>query len=388
MTPSLPPPKTHFLKQHWGKLAASALIGVGLVAMLQKVGMKIVPARENFSQVQWWTVAGYLLSLAGMNYFRATRWRFLLRAVVEVPIKRLVVVSWVGFAAILLMPFRIGEFVRPYMLNSSGKAKGKDGKMQTISVTMATGSVVAERVADGLYLSIVLAIALVFVPTLQPLPTTVVGLDVPVERVRQAGFGMLGLFVFAFTVVAVYYFARDWARRMTLAIWGIVSRPLGEKLAGMAEKVADGLHVIGNPRDAVPFVFETTLYWGLNVLGMWLLAWGCGVVHASGAPITLGETCALMGMLGVTILVPGPPGLLGVFQLGIYAGMTMYYPTSVVTGPGAAFVFLMYVSQFTWTCLAALGCLVFQRGALRSLQKAEGEIEHEHPTDPKNPGTP
>ena len=46
-----------------------------------------------------------------------------------------------------------------------------------------------------------------------------------------------------------------------------------------------------------------------------------------------------MGLLGVTILVPGPPGLLGVFQLGIYAGMTMYYPTWVVTGPGAAYVF-------------------------------------------------
>jgi len=377
--PSVPPPQTHFLKRHAMKLVASGLIGVGLVAMLQKAGMSIIPPRDSFDHVRWWTLPLYLATLAGMNYFRATRWRFLLRRVVDVPIRRLLVVSWVGFAAILLMPFRLGEFVRPYMLKEGGKAPGKDGQLQVISLSMATGSVVAERVADGLYLSIVLAIALLAVPTLDPLPQTVVGLGVPVERVRQAGFGMLGLFTFAFGVIAVYYFARAWARRATLAIWGLISRPLGEKLAGIAEKLADGLHFMGHAKDAIPFVAETTLYWGLNVLGMWLLAWGCGVVHGDGSPIQLGESCALMGMLGVTILVPGPPGLLGVFQLGIYAGMTMYYPTSVVTGPGAAYVFLLYASQFLWTIAAGGGCLIFQRGALKALQLAEGDVEHPPP---------
>jgi hypothetical protein len=277
-------------------------------------------------------------------------------------------VSWVGFAAILLMPFRIGEFVRPYMLRASGPAMGKDGKMQTISLTMATGSVVAERVTDGLYLSIVLAIALILVPTIHPLPETVVGLNVSVRQVRQAGFSMLGLFTVAFAVIAVYYFARSWARRATLAVFGLISRPLGEKLAGMAEKLADGLHFLGNGRDASLFLLETTAYWGLNVVGMWLLAWVCGVVHADGSAITVGESCALMGMLGVTILVPGPPGLLGVFQLGIYAGMTMYYPTHIVTGPGAAYVFIMYASQFLWTSLAGAACLPFQRDGVRTLK--------------------
>lgn len=373
----MPPPQTHFLQKHWGKLVASALIGVGLVVTLQKVGLKVIPPRESFDHVQWWTLGAYAVCYTGMSYFRATRWRFLLRAVVDVPIRRLVVVSWVGFAAILLMPFRIGEFVRPYMLKASGKAPGKDGKLQDISLTMATGSVVAERVTDGLYLSIVLAIALLAVPTLHPLPQSVVGLDVPLERIRQAGFGMLGLFTFAFGVLAVYYFARSWARRVTLAIWGVVSRPLAEKLADMASKAADGLHVMGRPRDAIPFLLETTAYWGFNVVGMWVLAWGCGIVHGDGSPITLPESCALMGLLGVTILVPGPPGLLGVFQLGVYAGMSMYYPTSIVTGPGAAYVFLLYVLQFSWTVLGGAGCLFFQRGALRTLQRAEGEIEHE-----------
>ena len=114
-------------------------------------------------------------------------------------------------------------------------------------------------------------------------------------------------------------------------------------------------------------MLETTAYWGLNVFGMWVLAWGCGVVHADGSPIRIAETCALMGMLGVTVLIPGPPGLLGVFQAGIYAAMTMYFPTEVVTGQGAAYVFLLYLIQVVWTLLAGALALIGNQGALAAL---------------------
>jgi hypothetical protein len=183
---------------------------------------------------------------------------------------------------------------------------------------------------------------------------------------------MLVLFAGAFTTIAVFYFARGFAHRTTMAIVGKVSMKLATKLAGMFEKFADGLSVLGRGKDALGFLVESTFYWGLNALGMWVLAWGCGVVHTDGSPITFGESCALMGMLGVTILIPGPPGLLGAFQLGIYAGMTMYFPTSVVVGPGAAFVFLLYAIQVVWTLMAAGGFLVGDRKALRALEEAEG----------------
>ena len=38
-----------------------------------------------------------------MSVFRAIRWRYLLRQISDVPKKRLIAVSWIGFAAILLM---------------------------------------------------------------------------------------------------------------------------------------------------------------------------------------------------------------------------------------------------------------------------------------------
>jgi uncharacterized protein (TIRG00374 family) len=362
-----------FFRRHAIKLVASLLITLGIWLAMRKGGLKIVPEGSDFGHVRWWTVALYPVTLLAYSWFRSVRWRFLLRGIAEVPKKRLFEVSCVGFAAILLMPFRIGEIVRPYMIRTPPSQR-KPGE-RDITLTAATSTVVAERIVDGLYLSVVLAVALVCVPTIVPLPDKVVGIPVSVEHVRWSGYAMLVLFAVAFTTIAVFYFARSWAHRATLAVVGKVSRPLAEKLAGMAEKFADGLHVFGRGRDALGFLFETTLYWTANALGMWLLAWGCGVVHPDGSAPTFGETCALMGMLGCAIIIPGPPGLLGVFQAGVYAGMTMYYPTSVVTGPGAAYVFLLYVSQVLFQLaagglsLAALG--KGKGGGLRALEEAE-----------------
>jgi hypothetical protein len=98
---------------------------------------------------------------------------------------------------------------------------------------------------------------------------------------------------------------------------------------------------------------------------MWVLAIGCGVIHGDGSAITFPETLGLMGMLGCTILIPGPPGLLGVFQAGIYAGMTMYFPEKIVTGPGAAYVFLLYMTQLVLQVVFGAWGLVHEGGAQR-----------------------
>ncbi|HEY1691168.1 MAG TPA: lysylphosphatidylglycerol synthase transmembrane domain-containing protein [Polyangiaceae bacterium] len=359
-----------FLRRHKGKLFASLLITFGIWLALHKGGLKIVPEGSDFQHVKFWTVPVYVATLLVFNWFRSVRWRFLLRAVAEVPKKKLFAVSCIGFAGILLMPFRIGEFVRPYLIRT--KAGDRKPGQPSITMTTATTTIVLERVIDGFYLSVVLALALVFVPTVHPLPDRVVGIPVSVEHVRMSGYAMLVLFGALCTTVAVFYFARSWAHKATLAVVGKVSMPLAEKLLGIVEKAADGLHVFARGRDALGFLFETTIYWGTNALGMWFLAWGCGVVHADGMGPSFGEACALMGMLGCAILIPGPPGLLGVFQAGIYAGMTMYYPTDVVVGSGAAYVFLMYVSQVVFQLALGGWGLLVERGGLKALEEAEG----------------
>jgi hypothetical protein len=329
--------------------------------------MSLVPPWSTFRQVQWWGVPAYVVTLVAVHYFRAIRWRYLLRPFADVPTRRILGVSWIGFAAILILPLRIGEFVRPYMIRDKDR----------INMSAATGTIVAERIVDGLVVSIVLAIALLVVPTQQPLPETVVGLSsVPLKAVRASAFVVLYIFITAFIVIAVFYVARSWAHRLTLKVVGWVSKPLAIKLASTAQNLANGLSFFGRARDALPFLGQTLAYWLLNAFGMWILAYTCGVAHADGSPIHFSEACALMGMLGATILIPGPPGLLGVFHAGIFCGMTFYFSRENIEGPGAAYTFLLYGIQVVWTLLAAV---FFLRDPAfrRDLQQAQAASEQD-----------
>jgi hypothetical protein len=355
-----------FFRRHAARFIGSILLTVCVVWAARHSGLELVPAWSQFDHVRWWTVPGYVVLLAAMTYFRAVRWRFLLRRVAPegVPRTRLLAVSLVGFAGILILPFRLGEFVRPALLHEKGK----------VSFTAATGSIVAERIVDGLYLSILLVVALLVAPTVVPMPEHIVGLPITVAQARGYAFLTFGGFAGGFVVLVVYFFARDFAKKLTLAVFGIVSKRLGEVLAEKAEQLAHGLDFFRNGRDASGFLFETTLYWAFNALGMMFLAWGCGLVHADGSGPTYLEAIAMMGMLGVTILIPGPPGMLGIFQAGLFSGMTMYYPEASVRHEGAVFAFLLFIVQVVWTVVSAAIALVSGHTSLKSIADEERNL--------------
>jgi hypothetical protein len=52
-----------------------------------------------------------------------------------------------------------------------------------------------------------------------------------------------------------------------------------------------------------------------------------------------------MGCLGIGILVPSGPGYFGAFQLSTYMALGMFFHEDMLSGPGAAFVFLLYATQ-------------------------------------------
>ena len=279
------------------------------------------------------------------------RWRHLLRPIApDIRRRRVVAASWIGFSAILILPLRAGEIVRPWLI--------RDRKNITLSAGL--GTMGAERVIDGLVVTAVLAGALVFVPRLDPLPKTFGDLKIPVAAIPAAGYAALALFVTAFVCMAVFYFARDFSQRVIKATVGRVSPKLADKVAAIVSGLAQGLHFLANKRHGSAFIFETLVYWGLNATCMWVLGLACGL------PMTFGHACAVMGVLAVGILVPAGPGLFGAFQASTYGALAMFFAQSTITREGAAYVFLLYVVQFIWHLVAAGLALVIDPGVLKS----------------------
>lgn len=343
------------LRRHGVKLAASLLLGAGLAWLLARGGLPLLPPASSFAGVRPWTVIVYVASLAIVHLLRAIRWRHLLLPVGGASVRSVITVSWIAFGAILLSPLRSGEIVRPYLITRRSKVRFWE----------AAGTVGAERVIDGLVLSVVLFAGLQLASPLSPLPDHVGNLPVPAAAVPKAAYSALALFVSAFALMGLFFFARGFARRATFAIIGVVSRELAVAFARVVERVADGLGFLPSARHTVPFVLETLAYWAVNIVGVALLAWGAGLEG-----VTVAQAAVTVGCVGVGILVPAGPGYFGAFQLSSYMALAMYFPEALLVGPGAAFVFLLYATQVGFHVLAMALALVADRLAARPLSLA------------------
>jgi len=323
---------------------------------LEKGGLPLIPPKQAFEQVKVASCVEYMLLLATWHTIRAVRWRHLLAPIADIPLRRIIAVSWIGFAAILLMPLRAGEFVRPYMIREKGK----------VSLAAATGTIGAERVIDGLFLTTLLGVCLQLARPLSPLPDHIGKLQIPVAAVPLSAYLSLLGFVCAFCVMALFYWRPSVGRTFVEKTLGLVSKRAAAKASDFVANTVHGLKFLPNVRHFGPFLLETTLYWFGNGFSMWVLARGSGIES-----ITLVQAFVVMGVLGVGLLVPAGPGLFGAFQASAYAALAMYFRDDVVLGPGGVFIFLLYVFQFVWQVLTAGFFLIVDRGAARQVIEAE-----------------
>jgi hypothetical protein len=312
------------------RLLGSLGIGLGLGWMLVRGGLPILPTGRAFARLSPWTILLYVASLGAVHLLRAVRWRHLLRPVAPVSIREVVSTAWIGFAAVLLLPLRTGEVVRPMLIARRSEVRAWE----------AAGTVGAERVIDGLVLSAVLFAALLATVPLDPLPERVGDLPLPVAAVPGAAYLALAVFSACFAVLVVFHLRHAWGVKAIRATIGRLSRPLGDRIATIVERIAQGLAFLPSPSRLGPFLLETAGYWGLNALGLWLLARGCGL-----EAIGPWEACVIMGCLGIGILAPSGPGYFGTYQLSVYLALAMFVDAGAVTVEGSAFVFIAYLCQ-------------------------------------------
>lgn len=326
-----PSPSASFARRIVPKLVLSLALG-GLFAWLaSRGGVPLIPNSEAFGRVIWWTIPAYAGTLLVTHILRATRWRFLIAPVKELPIREVIALNWIGFFAIFALPLRLGEMARPALTKIRHQ----------IGVSVGFGTIAVERVVDGLIMSLCVAWALFAIPRFDT--------DDPIARALPF-YGYLALTVFggAFIALGVFLWQRAWAVRTTERVFGLVSKRLGTLLAEKVDGVAEGIRSLASARLTAGFLIETILYWGSNAGGMWLLGWGCGI------PMTFGHATAVMGILAIGILLPTGPGLFGNFQLAISTALKMYFAEALVGDAGAVYIFWMYVIQATLITLAGV----------------------------------
>jgi uncharacterized membrane protein YbhN (UPF0104 family) len=231
----------------------------------------------------WWLLPAIAVYFEGV-WMRAVRWRVLLAPVRQVPARRLFPVIAVGYMANDLLPARLGEVVRVYML----------GRREGIGKTAALATVMLERVLDGVTMLLFLGIAMLLVP-----------LESWLVRLLGAGAAL-----FAGALLALLLLARASpvvVRLVELAAVILPSslRPWPVRLAGA---FLDGLHVLRSPLLTVKALGASVAAWTCEALMYYLVALAFALTPPPAAIL------ATTAVANLGTLVPSSPGYIGPFE--------------------------------------------------------------------------
>ncbi len=329
----------NWLQRHRWKVLSSLLVAAISLWLLRAGALPFLPDAAALERFQWWTFGFYLVLWSIVHWIRAWRWRYLLDPIHPVPRRHMMLASFIGFAAIVVLPARTGEMVRPALVREKDKLSGWS----------ATGTVAAERIIDGLVLSLILLLGLSFSEQLNPLPERIGDLPISPRIVPSASWTALALFAVAFVLMGAFYWARAWTRRAVSAVFGLVHAGLADWVADRIERVCDGLKFLPRANATVPFIFWTLVYWLLNAVATLVLAHGAGLSQMSFA-----QACVLTGFLALGIMVPNAPGFFGQFQFSMYAALSLFVAERALLAEGSVLVFLLYVGQSLVMFVAAL----------------------------------
>ncbi len=330
------------------KLVGGLLVSLAFV-WLSLRGKDMGAVWRQLREADYLYLVPYFAILLVIHVVRTIRWGKLIEPLQKVSFARLNAVCAVGFMALVLLPFRLGELARPYLIREKGKISG----------TAAMASVVVERVLDGLIVAALLIVLLLRIP----------GESAQIRWVRAGGDAMFAFFATLFVFLVVAYWQKPLALRFARATLGRVAPAFCERLCGMLEAFIDGLRALPGWRSLASIVFLTCVYWGINAWGMQILGYGFG--------IRLGyvQSLTVLGVLVIGVMIPAGPGMAGTFQYFCGLGLALFLGRDATGGRGTAYANVLWASQFVQQ--VALGVVfLFSRHLGVGHRVTFGELMH------------
>jgi uncharacterized protein (TIRG00374 family) len=226
-----------------------------------------------------------LLSGVVVLYARALRWLVLLRPLGDVPLSAAWSATVIGFGSGAVLPFRLGELVRPVLL----------ARKTGMKMSAALSSIVLERIFDML----IVLLCFLVVSFTQPVPS----------NMRRGAFVVaVGLVV---ALVIFRLIQRDPARAERLIVR--LTRPLparlGRGLHDVAGSFLAGLGALSDGRTVLLVLWYSVYVWGAIALTFLFSLLALDVP----APLVSGAL-TVMVTVAAFVFLPQAPGFVGTWQ--------------------------------------------------------------------------
>ena len=302
------------MRRHF-RTVVVGLIGAGLMAFVLR-GADLGRVADAVRSARLDLIGLAVLAMVATYLARAVRWCYLLEPLGRVHLGVALRATVMGFAATAVLPGRVGEILRPYLL----------ARREQLSVSAAIGTVVLERLLD---LAVILAIFGLAVVLFEPQPGVehsglLAGLYGGAAVAAGFALATLGLACAAATSPAAV--GRGVAR-----VTSILPGGLSQRLAQLSHRFSEGLGVMRRPGPLVWATVWTVVVWVSITAGLWLVSVAFGIAMSpAGAGVVL-----VLVVLGVA--VPTPAGV-GGYHAAFQVGTTVLFAATAENAVGAGLV--------------------------------------------------
>lgn len=265
--------------------------------------------RRAFASANPWLLAAAVLTTLQTYLIRAWRWQVMLAPLGTVHFGPAFRTTIIGFTATFLLPARVGEVLRPYLL----------AKQEKLSVSATFATIIVERALDLTAVLLLFAAALPFL-----------GVDVGPET-RWAG-GVAA--VAALVGLGVLFACAGHPERLGLLVdrlTGWLPTRIAAAIGEFARRFAEGLGVMRDPAGLVKTLGWSILLWVSICLGIWL------VTRAFGLTMPFAGAFLVVMYLVVGVAAPTPGGA-GGFHVMYKLAVTQYFGAGADAAAAAAIV--------------------------------------------------
>lgn len=335
-------------------------IGVSIVLMIALLAfflwnVDFDEMMHGLKQANPWLIALAAL-LALLSYWaRVIRWILILRPVAKVRHSSAVLATVVGYAAITLLPARMGDIIRPVIL----------AKRDRFPVSAGLASILTERVFDLWTVVLFFLVFLIWPPTMAELDADA---EANLHLLRISGYAV-GIVLAIGTAMLLGLF------RYQERFVEVISKPLTrfapswrEGFTNFLNHFLDGLRVLQRPRDlvvtaAASFALWYIIFWQVKVT---LLAFHLDF------PLRVAFMLVTLAVLGLAIPTPGG---VGGFHKATQVGLTTFFGIELNLATAIAIVYhaICFV-PITVIGLLALPFLGMRFSDVRGMAE-EGEAE-------------
>jgi len=269
---------------------------------------------------------------------RAFRWQFLLAPIGRTRYRVAFETTVIGFAANSLIPGRVGEVLRPYLL----------ARRESLNATSAFATIILERALD---LAAVLVLFAVFV--FVSAPDAIAGDPGQLALVKFGGMVAAGSAVAGLIVLFALAGHPERLGRAALRVERVLPAKLASTLAGLVETFAQGLAVMRDPVRLVTSLALSFPMWLSIAAGIWLAS------RAFHITFPYAGSFLVMTILVVGVAAPTPGGV-GAFHAAYQFAVTTFFAAPVDRAVGAAIV----LHAVSFVPVTLLGLLFMTREGL------------------------